>query len=65
MMNIIGIKQQHAETLIQHQGKVRAFAQRMFQLRSNLEKFFLITERPAGGHKTLFTFTPKQEEDEL
>jgi hypothetical protein len=41
-------------------GKVRAFAQRMSQLRSNLKEFFTITERPAGGHKTLFTFTLKQ-----
>jgi hypothetical protein len=47
-----------------YKGKVRAFAQRMSQLRSNLKEFFIITERPAGGHKTLFSFTPKQEEFE-
>jgi hypothetical protein len=47
-----------------YKGKARAFAQRMSQLRSNLREFFIITERPVGGHKTLFTFTLKQEEYE-
>jgi hypothetical protein len=47
-----------------YKGRDRAFAQRMSQLRSNLKEYFIITERPAGGHTTLFTFTLKQEEYE-
>jgi hypothetical protein len=47
-----------------YQGKPRAFAQRMSHLRSNLEDFFVITERHAGGHKKLFTLTPKREEQD-
>jgi hypothetical protein len=47
-----------------YQGKHRAFAQHMFQLRSNLKEFFLITARPAGGNTTLYTFTYKQGIDE-
>ena len=34
-----------------YHGKPRAFAQRMSRLPSNLEDFFVITERQAGGHK--------------
>jgi hypothetical protein len=47
-----------------YKGNHRGFAQRMCQLRSNLEEFFLITVRSAGGNKTFFTFTLRQEESE-
>ncbi len=47
-----------------YQGKPRAFAQRMSHLQSNLEDFFVMTERQAGGHKKLFTLTPKREEQD-
>jgi hypothetical protein len=47
-----------------YKGNHRGFAQHMSQLRSNLERVFLITERSAGGRKTFFTFTLKQEEYE-
>ena len=47
-----------------YKDKPRAFAQRMSHLRSNLETFFTVTERPGGGHKTLYTFRPKQEAHE-
>jgi hypothetical protein len=49
------------QTTFSYEGKNRAFAQRMSHLRSNLEEFFIITERPAGGRKTFFTFMPKQQ----
>ncbi len=45
-----------------YKGKARAFAQRMSNLRANLSEFFIITERPAGARKKLFTFMPKLEE---
>jgi hypothetical protein len=48
-----------------YKGNHRGFAQHMRQLRSNLEEFFLISVRSAGGNKTFFTFTLKQEEYEL
>jgi hypothetical protein len=47
-----------------YKGNHRGFAQRMSQLRANVKEFIMITERPAGGRKTLFTFTLKQEEYE-
>jgi hypothetical protein len=47
-----------------YKGNHRGFAQRMFQLRSNMEEFFLIIMRSAGGSKTFFAFTIKQEEFE-
>jgi hypothetical protein len=46
-------------TIFSYEGKTRAFAQVMSHVRSNLEEFFIITERPGGGRKTFFTFTPK------
>jgi len=52
-------------TIFSYEGKTRAFAQVMSHVRSNLEEFFIITERSAGGRKTFFTFTPRQEEHRL
>jgi hypothetical protein len=49
-------------TIFSYEGKIRAFAQVMSHVRSNLEEFFIITERQGGGRKTFFTFTPRQEE---
>jgi hypothetical protein len=46
-----------------YEGRHRAFAQHMSQRRPNLQEYFLITERSAGGRKTFFTFTLKQEDD--
>jgi len=40
----------------------RAFGQKMKNLRSNLTEFFDINERPAGGHKKLYTYAIKQRE---
>jgi hypothetical protein len=52
-------------TIFAYEGKTRAFAQVMSHVRSNLEEFFIITERSGGGRKTFFAFTPRQEEHGL
>ncbi len=52
-------------TIFAYEGKTRAFAQVMSHLRSNLEEFFIVTERSAGARKTFFTFTSRQEEHRL
>jgi len=44
-----------------YEGKTRAFAQRMTNLRPNLMEFFDIIERKAGGHRTCFRFQLKEE----
>ena len=41
----------------------RAFAQKMGALGSDLSKFFTITDRSIGGHKTVHTFMRKGKED--
>jgi hypothetical protein len=46
-------------TKFQYKGNNRGFAQRMRNLRPNLEKFFEITTRTAGGRKKYSTFEPK------
>ena len=43
-----------------YKGKTRSFAQRLGNLRPNLEEFFYITDRDGGGHKKLFSFRPRE-----
>lgn len=45
-----------------YKGKTRSFAQRLGNLRPNLEEFFHITDREGGGHKKLFSFQLKESE---
>ncbi len=44
-----------------YKGNVRSFAQRMNNLRPNLEKFFVINSRSGGGRKMYLTFKPKSD----
>lgn len=44
-----------------YKEKTKAFSRRMTNVRANLAQFFKISDRPAGGHKKLFSFTPKED----
>lgn len=47
--------------LFPYAGNVRGFAQRMHHLRPNLDQFFTITSRSAGGRRTLWSYRPRRD----
>ena len=53
-----------SENTGQPEYQTKSFGHRMSLLRANLERFFVIEKRSAGGHKTLYKYTPKPESDE-